>query len=191
MDVYFQSYVIIDCFIIWNISNHGVMMQKVETKIPVTIETASTTSCTSGRDQTSVEGKMSDRMFLILYPRTWATKVANEMWFTRMKIHISDLPLFPLILLLYPSACIDPQAGALVQKLLSQRDLLVQPGLSFINNSNNINRFDVGHSRVSCTISIENWSRWLLGYPVYYLDYGHWHNSKLIHAHSESSKGSN
>ena len=33
-------------------------------------------------------------------------------------------------------------------------------------------------SAVSATINIVNWSRWLLGYPVYYFKYGNFKHGK-------------
>merc|ERR1711915_672979 len=46
-----------------------------------------------------------------------------------------------------------------------------------------------GLSQVSCTISIENWSKWLLANPVYYLQYGKWsqnyHEREIFPSHRE------
>ena len=78
---------------------------------------------------------------------------------------------------------VDPESGGTVQRLLAQQESLIQPGLSFINSSglSSVTRSSVAEihnntasrSAVSATINIVNWSRWLLGYPVYYFRYGH------------------
>ena len=84
---------------------------------------------------------------------------------------------------------VDPETGGTVQKLVSQQEYLIQPGLSFINGSSNnagVSRVDlqnihnttISQSTVSCTINIVNWTKWLLGYPVYYFRYGHFKTSK-------------
>ena len=80
-------------------------------------------------------------------------------------------------------AGVDPESGGTVQRLLAQQESLIQPGLSFINSSglSSVTRSSVAEihnntasrSSVSATINIVNWSRWLLGYPVYYFKYGH------------------
>ena len=80
-------------------------------------------------------------------------------------------------------AGVDPESGGTVQRLLAQQESLIQPGLSFINSSglSSVTRSSVAEihnntasrSAVSATINIVNWSRWLLGYPVYYFKYGH------------------
>ena len=45
--------------------------------------------------------------------------------------------MIPLILLLSCSVTsVDPEAGGTVQRLMSQQESLIQPGLSFINSSN-------------------------------------------------------
>ena len=71
---------------------------------------------------------------------------------------------------------VDPQSGGTVQRLQSQQDQLIQPGLSFINNSNmasitmmnirDIHNLTTSQHLLSASINIVNWSRWLLGYPV-------------------------
>ena len=87
----------------------------------------------------------------------------------------------------------------MVQKLISQRNTLIQPGipikyternniestyfsgLSFVNSTNyflndkmtvrdlqnTTNKYKVG-----CVINLENWTKWLLGDPIYYFKYG-------------------
>ena len=79
-------------------------------------------------------------------------------------------------------AGVDPESGGTVQRLLAQQTSLIQPGLSFINSSglSSVTRSSVAEihnntasgAAVSATINIVNWSRWLLGYPVYYFRYG-------------------
>ena len=85
---------------------------------------------------------------------------------------------------------VDPESGGTVQRLMSQQQHLIQSGLSFINSTNNngirrvslddIHNVTMSQSTVSCTINIVNWSRWLLGYPVYYFRYGHFKNGELF-----------
>ena len=87
----------------------------------------------------------------------------------------------------------------MVEKLISQRNTLIQPGisikynqrkklnlffisgLSFVNSTNyflnekmtvrdlqnTTNKYKVG-----CVINLENWTKWLLGDPIYYFKYG-------------------
>ena len=83
---------------------------------------------------------------------------------------------------------VDPQSGGTVQRLQSQQQQLIQPGLSFINNSNmasvtmmdirDIHNLTSSNHVLSASINIVNWSRWLLGYPVYYFKYGHFKQGK-------------
>ena len=101
--------------------------------------------------------------------------------------------MIPLILLLSCSVTsVDPEAGGTVQRLMSQQESLIQPGLSFINSSNlagisrvsrvtldDIHNVTMASSSISTTINLVNWSRWLLGYPVYYFKYGHFKNGKF------------
>ena len=98
--------------------------------------------------------------------------------------------MIPMILLLSCSVTsVDPEAGGTVQRLMSQKEFLIQPGLSFINSSNlagisrvtldDIHNVTMASSTISTTINVVNWSRWLLGYPVYYFRYGHFKNGKF------------
>ena len=84
---------------------------------------------------------------------------------------------------------VDPETGGVVQRLMSRRDDLIQPGLSYINTSsiNTVNTLsltglhNITHKhQIGCIINIENWSKWLLGYPVYYFKYGHFETSKFV-----------
>lgn len=104
-----------------------------------------------------------------------------------------------LMLLSCSVTSVDPESGGTVQRLISQQSSLIQPGLSFINSSNlagisrvtleDINNATVSTSQISCTINVVNWSRWLLGYPVYYFKYGHfkngYHEREVFPSHSE------
>ena len=97
--------------------------------------------------------------------------------------HASLVSLLVVISGLVEIAGVDPESGGTVQRLLAQQESLIQPGLSFINSSglSSVTRSSVAEihnntasrSAVSATINIVNWSRWLLGYPVYYFKYGH------------------
>ena len=94
-----------------------------------------------------------------------------------------------VVVLVPAGAGVDPESGGTVQRLLSQQRSLIQPGLSFINSSSlgGVTRTSLGDIRnltqsaatVSATINIVNWSRWLLGYPVYYFKYGHFQDGKI------------
>ena len=97
---------------------------------------------------------------------------------------VMRLEMMSLILMMsWSASSVDPETGGTVQRLVSQQDLLIQPGLSFINNSNmasvsmislgDIHNMTTSHHQLSCSINLVNWSRWLLGYPVHYFKYGH------------------
>ena len=98
--------------------------------------------------------------------------------------------LVSLLLLECSVHTVDPESGGTVQRLMSRRADLIQPGLSYMNTSNlnsvqtlslagieNITR----KHKIGCSINIENWSKWNLGYPVYYFKYGRFHTSKLLY----------
>ena len=83
---------------------------------------------------------------------------------------------------------VDPETGGVVQRLMSRRDDLIQPGLSYINTSsiNTVNTLsltglhNITHKhQIGCIINIENWTKWNLGYPVYYFKYGKFETSKF------------
>ena len=84
---------------------------------------------------------------------------------------------------------IDPESGGTVQRLMSQQNSLIQPGLSFIDDSNfyhvrtknlfEIHNSTMSKSQVSCCINIVNWSKWLLDNPSTFYKYGHNENGKL------------
>jgi len=108
------------------------------------------------------------------------------------------MTLLLIFIFLCTVVCVDPESGGTVQKLLSQRENLIQPGLSFTNitNGKSVSSLSLlelqsisSLSQVSCTISIENWSKWLLANPVYYLQYGKWsqnhHEREIFPSHRE------
>ena len=97
---------------------------------------------------------------------------------------VMRLEMMSLVLMMsWSVSSVDPETGGTVQRLVSQQDVLIQPGLSFINNSNmasvsmisigDIHNITTSHHQLSCSINLVNWSRWLLGYPVHYFKYGH------------------
>ena len=71
---------------------------------------------------------------------------------------------------------VDPENTGLVQKLISQRNSLIQAGLSYTGSGNSRNMTELRNittsTEVSCIINLENWSKWLLGKPVSYSKYG-------------------
>ena len=106
-------------------------------------------------------------------------------------IPVMRLEMMSLILMMsWTASSVDPETGGTVQRLVSQQDVLIQPGLSFINNSNmasvsmisirDIHNMTTSHHQLSCSINLVNWSRWLLGYPVHYFKYGHFKQGKIL-----------
>ena len=83
---------------------------------------------------------------------------------------------------------VDPETGGTVQRLMSQQKSLIQPGLSFIDDSKfyqvrrrnlfEIHNSTMSRSQVSCCINIVNWSKWLLDNPATFYKYGHNENGK-------------
>ena len=71
---------------------------------------------------------------------------------------------------------VDPENTGLVQKLISQRNSLIQAGLSYTGAGNSRNMTELRNittsTEVSCIINLENWSKWLLGNPVSFSKYG-------------------
>jgi len=67
---------------------------------------------------------------------------------------------------------------------MSRRADLIQPGLSYMNTSGlntastlslaGIQQITQKH-QIGCSINIENWAKWNMGYPVYYFKYGQFH----------------
>jgi len=90
--------------------------------------------------------------------------------------------------------------GGLVNRLVSQRDTLIQDGLSYFNSSahnprvvptirlGDVRNATGGHP-VRCIINIENWTKWLLGYPVFYFKHGTFqkgfHEREVFPSHRE------
>ena len=106
-------------------------------------------------------------------------------------IPVMRLEMMSLVLMMsWSASSVDPESGGTVQRLVSQQDILIQPGLSFINNSNmasvsmislgDIHNMTTSHHQLSCSINLVNWSRWLLGYPVHYFKYGHFKQGKIL-----------
>ena len=106
-------------------------------------------------------------------------------------IPVMRVEMMSLILMMsWTASSVDPETGGTVQRLVSQQDVLIQPGLSFINNSNmasvsmisirDIHNMTTSHHQLSCSINLVNWSRWLLGYPVHYFKYGHFKQGKIL-----------
>ena len=97
--------------------------------------------------------------------------------------------LVSLILLECSVHTVDPESGGTVQRLMSRRADLIQPGLSYMNTSGlntastlslaGIQQITQKH-QIGCSINIENWAKWNMGYPVYYFKYGQFHTSKLL-----------
>lgn len=79
---------------------------------------------------------------------------------------------------------------SMVHRLLTDRDILIQDGLSYFNGTNirDIRHRNDNHE-VRCIISIENWSRWMLAFPVVYTHYGDfqfgYHEREVFAAHRE------
>ena len=104
-------------------------------------------------------------------------------------VKISSVILIQVLLLSCSVVSVDPEANGLVQRLISQRNTLIQPGLSFINSSSfgtgstvslsNLRNI-TSRNQISCIINVENWSKWLLGDPVFYFKYGSFLPSKII-----------
>ena len=104
-------------------------------------------------------------------------------------VKISSVILIQVLFLSCSVVSVDPEANGLVQRLISQRNTLIQPGLSFINSSSfgtgstvslsNLRNI-TSRNQISCIINVENWSKWLLGDPVFYFKYGSFLPSKII-----------
>jgi len=101
-------------------------------------------------------------------------------------LELSVVQIIRLLLLSYLVSSVDPEGGGTVERLMSQRDDLIEAGLSYINSSsiNTVSTLTLprlttitSSHQISCIINIENWSKWLLGYPVYYFKYGTFHTT--------------
>ena len=106
-------------------------------------------------------------------------------------LNLAQLVLLVSLILLECSVhTVDPESGGTVQRLMSRRADLIQPGLSYMNTSGlntastlslaGIQQITQKH-QIGCTINIENWAKWNMGYPVYYFKYGQFHTSKLYY----------
>ena len=74
---------------------------------------------------------------------------------------------------------VNPE-GSLVNKLMSQRDTLMQEGLSFFNGTTvKIEQEKKTRHDIRCLVNIDNWTKWLLGYPTYYTKYGVFQNGEF------------
>lgn len=79
---------------------------------------------------------------------------------------------------------------SMVERLLGDRDTLIQDGLSYFNGTTlrDVKTHDDGHE-VRCIMSIENWSQWMLSFPVVYTQYGDFqygfHEREVFPAHRE------
>ena len=79
----------------------------------------------------------------------------------------------------------------MVHRLLSDRDILIQDGLSYFNGTRlkDLRQKKPPGVEVRCLISIENWSEWMLSFPVTFTQYGGfqfgYHEREVFAAHRE------
>ena len=79
---------------------------------------------------------------------------------------------------------------SMVHRLMSDRDILIEDGLSYFNGTTlkDVMKHDEGHE-VRCIISVENWSKWMLSFPVVYTQYGDFqygfHEREIFPSHRE------
>jgi len=79
---------------------------------------------------------------------------------------------------------------SMVHRLMQDRDVLIQDGLSYFNGTtlHDVMSHDEGHE-VRCIMVIENWSKWMLNFPVVYTQYGDFqygfHEREVFPAHRE------
>ena len=79
---------------------------------------------------------------------------------------------------------------SMVHRLMSDRDILIEDGLSYFNGTTlkDVQRHNEGHE-VRCIISVENWSKWMLSFPVVYTQYGDFqygfHEREIFPSHRE------
>ncbi|XP_023328862.1 tereporin-Ca1 [Eurytemora carolleeae] len=94
---------------------------------------------------------------------------------------------------------VNPAEG-LVNRLMTQREALIQDGLSYFNSSSrhpsptstisldSVRNVSNGH-QVRCILNVENWTRWLLGYQVFYFKHGTFqkgfHDREVFPSHRE------
>jgi hypothetical protein len=95
-----------------------------------------------------------------------------------------------VFLLLVPFAISSNYDTSMVDRLLTDRDVLIQDGLSYFNGTTirDVAAENEGHE-VRCIISIENWSKWMLSFPVTYTLYGDfqygYHEREIFPSHRE------
>ena len=63
----------------------------------------------------------------------------------------------------------------MIMIIMMMMRIMIRSSVGDIHNST------LSSSAVSATINIVNWSRWLLGYPVYYFKYGNFKHGKDCH----------
>ena len=79
---------------------------------------------------------------------------------------------------------------SMVHRLMTDRDILIEDGLSYFNGTTltDVQRSNDGHE-VRCIISVENWSKWMLSFPVVYTRYGDFqygfHEREIFPSHRE------
>ena len=79
---------------------------------------------------------------------------------------------------------------SMVHRLMSDRDILIEDGLSYFNGTTlkEVVSHNEGHE-VRCIISVENWSKWMLSFPVVYTQYGDFqygfHEREIFPSHRE------
>jgi len=79
---------------------------------------------------------------------------------------------------------------SMVHRLMTDRDILIEDGLSYFNGTTltDVQRSNDGHE-VRCIISVENWSKWMLSFPVVYTQYGDFqygfHEREIFPSHRE------
>ena len=95
-----------------------------------------------------------------------------------------------ILVILPPENVLSNYDNSMVNRLLQDRDILIQDGLSYFNGTTleDVKRHDDGHE-VRCIMSIENWSKWMLSFPVVYTQYGDFqygfHEREVFPAHKE------
>ncbi|XP_040575684.1 conoporin-Cn1 [Lepeophtheirus salmonis] len=95
-----------------------------------------------------------------------------------------------LLLLFVKSRAYSDYDRNFVNRLFADRKDYIDDGLSLFNGTtvkNILNNTD-GHE-VRCLVSIENWTKWILSYPVVYQHYGHfqfgYHEREIFPSHRE------
>ena len=95
-----------------------------------------------------------------------------------------------IVIVTLPSPVSSSYDTSMVHRLFQDRDVLIQDGLSFFNGTtlHEVKSHDDGHE-VRCVMVIENWSKWMLNFPVVYTQYGDFqygfHEREIFPAHRE------